>query len=122
MKYSRHGCYRTVEYQAYKVMKRRCYNQKDSHYKYYGAKGIAICTRWLLGENGKSGVECFLSDMGPRPPGLTLQRINRDGNFSPENCHWAPLTRPRKRMGALNGEIIPFAQVAENGRARAKHR
>jgi hypothetical protein len=113
MKQSRHGRYRTVEYQAYKVMKRRCYNQRDSHYKYYGARGITICPRWLVGEDGKSGVECFLSDMGPRPPAFILQRIDRDGNYCPENCHWAPLTRSRKRFVVVNGETVSLAQVAE---------
>jgi hypothetical protein len=113
MKYSRHGRYLTVEYQAYKIMKRRCYNQRDSHYKYYGARGITISPRWLLGEDGKSGVECFLGDMGPRPSGFILQRIDRDGNYCPENCHWAPLTRPRKRFVVVNGETVSLAQAAE---------
>lgn len=63
-------------------MMRRCRNPNNPDYqKYYGARGIEVCERWLKFEN-------FYEDMGPRPEGMTLNRINNDGNYEPSNCEW----------------------------------
>jgi len=68
----------------------RCTNPNRAAWKHYGGRGITVCDRWRHGEDGRSGFECFLSDMGPRPQGKTLDRHpNKAGNYEPGNCRWA---------------------------------
>jgi hypothetical protein len=63
-------------------MMTRCFNQKQAAYKYYGAKGITVCEAWLKFEG-------FYADMGNRPSGLTLDRIDSSGGYCKTNCRWA---------------------------------
>lgn len=71
------------EYNVYQMMKQRCYNKNHGQYKNYGKRGITVCEKWL------SGFDEFYKDMGPRPEGTSLDRINNDKGYSPSNCRWA---------------------------------
>lgn len=77
------------EYRIYRQMLDRCYLVTAPNYQYYGAKGVSVCDRWRFGEGDKTGFFCFYDDMGERPDGLTLDRINPFEGYGPDNCEWA---------------------------------
>lgn len=72
-------------YHTYQGMKARCTNPKCIGYPWYGAKGVTVCDRWL----GKDGFQNFIADMGEKPRGTSLDRIDPCGNYEPSNCRWA---------------------------------
>lgn len=86
---------RTPTMRSWMAMRQRCFNPNGPEYHRYGGRGITVCDRW------RESFAAFLSDMGEKPPGRSLDRIDNDGNYEPGNCRWAtPTTQSRNSRHA----------------------
>lgn len=92
-------------YQTWRSMKYRCKSPGNSDYKHYGAKGISVCKKW------DESFEAFVSDMGERPEGYSLDRIDPLGNYEKGNCRWA--SNRKQADNKATTIMLPYAGVVK---------
>lgn len=113
-----HNAIRTPTYKTWSAMKARCLSVNHIEYPRYGGRGISVCERWIAFEN-------FLADMGERPEGCSIDRIDPNGKYEPSNCRWATdkeqaRNRRNSRFLTVNGITKTVAEWAEQeGSAKA---
>lgn len=107
-----HGMEGTSTYTIWAGMIQRCHNANAKTYPFYGGRGIKVCYEW------RNSFEAFFKDMGERPKGKSLDRINNDGNYEPSNCRWATNKQQKRNrrtttMLTFNGETLALPDWAE---------
>lgn len=103
--------HRTPTYNSWRGMIERCTRESHPFFEHYGGRGITVCGQW----RGKGGFARFLADVGERPEGRTLDRIDVDGNYEPGNVRWATGSEQRwnrRDMRAMQEQREPIAAGA----------
>lgn len=108
-----HGLRNTPEYSSWQHMISRCSNN-DPHHIHYKQRNIKVCVRWL----GENGLKNFIDDMGPRPPKHSIDRIDNNGDYTPENCRWTTQkvqsnNIERNVMVTYEGAQLTIAQLSD---------
>jgi hypothetical protein len=99
-----HGQSQKRTYGIWDGMRRRCQDPKNPQYKYYGAKGIKVCDKWQKFAG-------FFDDMGERPKGLTIERIDSKGNYEKSNCKWATMTENLRNRSCVKLDINKVGEI-----------
>lgn len=107
----RHGMSSHPLYYVYNGMKERCYNPETEYWHHYGGRGITVCQRWL------EGFQYFYEDMGDRPDGYQLDRIDNNGPYCKENCRWVSsrenCSNTRRNVKfKYDGELLTISEIA----------
>jgi hypothetical protein len=97
---------RNPTYRIWQGMRTRCYNPLHPSYRNHGERGITICPQW------QDDFDQFLKDMGPRPEGLSIERIDNEGNYTPENCKWG--TRCEQAGNTRRNLVVEWNMVQCN--------
>lgn len=112
----KHGMRGTPTYYTWTAMKARCNNPNHHAWHRYGGRGITVCEHWL----GPTGFATFLADMGERPATRSLDRIDNDGNYEPDNCRWATNAEQGRHARKLTEDDVRQIRISfANGSKQA---